>query len=469
MTTMLLPKGFPDLFGCRSHRPRSVELLPWTEPLDERWPSRRTAAAGLGWTMAVDRPADDRDVVTVLIDCTWASNALRAIGLSLAATPLVAVQTWADSSALARADGCVRCEERLRGLDAVLMQHWGADEELDDSHRPPFPRLRWKDDPRTIADAVLTDLRARSVMGEALLSLSGRADWDVIPKADVYLQFHFGLEGQLAIEARKDFQYWRTEVPDHLVTKLSAAGFSVDTSPIVFEMLLGPDPHDIIHRDAVESAVRAFVDVYEPRRGRIEVFRSEGATHLEGSIAPDVHAEARRRIDRGGWPDTLQLAEERLDGAFPRGAPTVFDLLIDHGRAYADYVAFAHMDEYVDRYDDLTLLVPIDDEALVDAVDELASPEELVTFVLRHAFRWSDQRAMAVADGDEERDPEVIVIETLSRDRYRARLRDGELVEIAGRRVDAVPEGTARNGCYSLLHGRLDPPEPAPLLVPRFD
>ncbi len=50
-------------------------------------------------------------------------------------------------------------------------------------------------------------------------------------------------------------------------------------------MLLGPDPHNISHRDAIENAVRTAVEVFKPERGRIRVDRIEGVSHIEGAIS----------------------------------------------------------------------------------------------------------------------------------------------------------------------------------------
>lgn len=458
-----LPEGFPDLFGCRRHRPDGVDVLLWHEPLvDDHW-SRMTVASGLGWTIAFDR--DESAGTVVIVDCSWAANGLRDLGVDLTRTPVVAVQRWADASRLADMDECPACEERLHGLDALLREHWSDGLADDDTRLPSFPKLKWTDPPAEIAAIVLTDLRARSVVGEAMTVLEATAGWDLVPKAPVYVQFRLGLEGELQIEARKDFAYWDVVVDEERTAMFSAAGFSVD-GPYGFEMLLGPDPHDLSHRDAIESAVRTAIDVFRPRRRRIRVERITGASHIDGPLSAHEYGVGQRRIDRIGWPDLLDAADRRLDDA--GDGERLYDVLERRHPAFAEIVALAHLDEYFERMDDLRVLVPDDLDDIVNGIEgDLLTAEDLVAFVFRHCFRWSQQRVIVDRADDAEIDPDVIVIETVGHERFAARLHDGELVEIGGFTVRPEADDTCVNGSFAVLHGRLEaPPPPPPFVVP---
>lgn len=465
--TAELPDGFPDIFGCTKHRPRTVELRLWSDHLADDYWSRFTVASGLSWSLSFDR--DENGSVVTIVDCSWASDGLQEIGVDLADTPLVAIQTWDLKSSLDALVDCDRCEERLGLLDQVLIDHWSnGDGLVGGAGLPRFPRLKWTDSPAVIADAVINDLRERSILGETMTVLEGVAGWDLVPKAPVYIQFRLGLEGELHLEARKDFAYWGVAVDEPRVTKFSAAGFSVD-GPNQFEMLLGPDPHDLFHRDAIETAVRAAVEVFEPRRRRIRVERIEGVSHIEGKVSEAEYATGQRRIDRTGWADMFEVADRRLD---PLGdGDRLFDVFEETDPTFARLVALAHLDEFFDRMDDLQVLIPADAGSYLEEVesDPFASPERISSFVLRHCFRWSEQRARSTGEGGDDRNPDVLSIETVAHERFVGRLRDGELIEIGGHRVESPWNDTCVNGSFTVLKGRLLPPEPPPLIAPVFD
>lgn len=460
------PEGFPDLFGCRRHRPDSVKLLRWDEPLVDDFWGRRTAASGLGWTLALDR-SEDGDILTI-VDCSWAANALREMGVDLSVAPVVAVQTWSGASALADVADCASCEERLHGLDAALRSHLSNGlEDADAEALPNFPRLKWTDPPGEIAAIVLTDLRQRSILGEAMTVLEATAGWDLVPKAPVYVQFRLGLEGELQIEARKDFTFWDVVVDETRVAVFSAAGFSVD-GPYQFEMLLGPDPHDLSHRDAIEVAIRTATEVFQPKRKRIHVERFTGVSPLEGELSSHDYAIGQRRIDRLGWPDLFEAADRRLEDQ--GDGVRLFDLLDQQHPEFAEIVALAHLDEYFDRMDDVHVLVPTETDDIINGIEgDLLTSEDLVGFVLRHSYRWGSQRVRAAADDDVEVDPEAIAIETIGHERFAGRLRNGELIEIGGLTVVAAPDGSCVNGSFAMLHGVLEPPVPPPLVIPDLD
>jgi hypothetical protein len=50
---VLLP-NFPNLFGCSRHRPTSIDLLGWNEPLSPKYEFRRTVDHGRAWSISVD-------------------------------------------------------------------------------------------------------------------------------------------------------------------------------------------------------------------------------------------------------------------------------------------------------------------------------------------------------------------------------------------------------------------------------
>ena len=149
-----LPKGFPDLFGCRRHRPRSVELRRWNEPLSDDHLSRVTIVSGLTWTLACNQ--DDAGRLVTVVDCTWSADGLQELGVDLAVKPLVAIQTWDDAASLQSLVNCDRCEQRLRQLDDVLISHWSdGTGSTGDAQLPRFPRINWTDSPAVVADAVI--------------------------------------------------------------------------------------------------------------------------------------------------------------------------------------------------------------------------------------------------------------------------------------------------------------------------
>lgn len=461
-----LPKGFPELVGCPKHNPRAVELRRWNEPLaDDHW-SRITFASGLSWSVAFDRT--DNEAPVTIIDCSWAANGLQAIGVDLAKTPLVAIQTWDNTISLDDIAGCDGCMNRLDRLDSVLINHWSDVEDVAfGDELDPFPHVKWSNPPESIADAVVNDLRQRSILGEAMTVLEGTAGWDLLPKAPVFVQFLFSLLGELQIQVRKDFAYWDVMVDEPRVTRFSAAGFSVD-GPF-FEMLLGPDPHDLFHRDAITTAVRASVDIFETRGRRIRVRRVEGVSHIEGRLSEAKYAEGQRRIDRTTWAEMLEKSDQRIEEL--GDGDLLFDVLEVEHPVFARLVALAHLDEYFARMDDLQVLIPDDALAYLSDVesDPFASPEQIASFVLRHCFRWNDQRAYSAGENADERNPDLLSIETLAHETFIGRLSDGELVEIGGRRIEPPRNDTCMNGSFAQLSGRLEPPGPPQLIAPNFD
>ena len=463
----LLPKSFPDLFGCRTHRPRAVEVRRWNEPLsDDHW-SRITIASGLTWTLACNR--DVAGALVTIVDCTWASDGLQELGVNLANMPLVAIQTWDDTASPQALANCGRCRERLERLDDILINHWSdGSESTGGVSLPRFPRIKWSDSPAVIADAVVSDLNKRSILGESMTVLEGTAGWDLLPKAPIYVQFCLEIGGELLIEARKDFAYWDVVVDEQRVAVFSAAGFSVD-GPHQFEMLLGPDPHNLFHRDAVEKAVSAAVEVFKPERRRIDVNRIEGASHIEGKLSAADFAKGQRRIDRVSWAEMCEVAERRIEQL--GDGDRLFEVLSDTHPHFARLVSLAHLDEFFDRMDDLRLLIPADAADILNEMESspLTSPEQIATLVLRHCFRWSDQRAPHIVEDGDDHDPDVLSIATLARESFVARLDDGELVEIEGLRVESKWNESCVNGSFATVSGRLEPPKPPPLIIPKFD
>lgn len=460
-----LPQGFPDLFGCSNHQTRAVELRRWNEPLSEDHAARMTIASGLTWTLAVDQ--DDFGKPVTIVDCTWASDGLQELGVDLAATPLVAIQTWNDIASLDAIANCGPCQERLKQLDQTLIAHWSdGDEPADAGKLPRFPRLKWTDPPAIIAEAVIDDLNKRSILGQSMTVLEGTAGWDLIPKVPIYVQFCLEIGGELLIEARRDFSYWDVVVDEQRAAIFSAAGFSIDGAH-QFEMLLGPDPHNISHRDAIENAVRTAIEVFKPERGRIRVDRIEGVSHIEGERSAVDYARSQRRIDRLHWDQLLEAAERRIEKL--GDGDRLFDMLQRVHPHFARLVSLAHLDEFFDRMDDLHVLIPADADAILSQMEgsPFTSPEEIATLVLRHCFRWSNQRTQHTIN--DSHDPDVLSIGTLANESFMGRLRNGELAEIEGLRVESNWNDACVNGSFAIVSGRLPPPEPPPLIVPTFD
>jgi hypothetical protein len=50
---VILP-NFPNLFGRSRHRPTSIELLRWNEPLSPKYELGRTVDHGRAWSISVD-------------------------------------------------------------------------------------------------------------------------------------------------------------------------------------------------------------------------------------------------------------------------------------------------------------------------------------------------------------------------------------------------------------------------------
>jgi hypothetical protein len=50
---VLLP-NFPNLFGCSRHRPTSIDLLGWNDPLSPKYELGRTVDHDRAWSISVD-------------------------------------------------------------------------------------------------------------------------------------------------------------------------------------------------------------------------------------------------------------------------------------------------------------------------------------------------------------------------------------------------------------------------------
>jgi len=465
-----LIKGFPNLFGCRKHQPQDVTLHLWSEPLFPERSGRETFAHGRTWSVAVDGTEDPTELL-IIVDLTWAADSLRDMGVNLETQPLVAIQQWTRSAA-EKIDGCSACMSRLERLDELVITHLSKDD-VPAAPLPKMDRLHWNDSPEQIATAVLDDLRARSILGEAMTSLGGTARWDLVPRAPVFIQFMLTLEGALRIEMRKDFTYWRTEMDAARVSKISAAGFSIDDNPLCFEQLVGPDPLDLFHLEAITSAIGTFVNVYEPKNRSIKIERLEGASPFNGDLRAHEYAVGQRMIDRLGRAELMESCDDELDEE-DCGELTVLDVLLDVAPTFAEAVIMAHLDEFFDRVNDLVILAPVSsDEELEEMLDDrFTTPEELAVLVLRHVFRPSEQRRGAEVRGSEEADadPDAPVnIESLARERLAMRFDGATPTEVEG--ITTFPDEavTGSNGIVIPFDDLLRAPELPALIVPRFE
>lgn len=465
-----LVEEFPNLFGCRKHQPQDVTLQGWREPLFPERSARETFAHGRAWSVALD-DMDDPTKVLIIVDLTWAADSLREMGVNLETQPLVALQVWKRSD-VGKIDGCGACMARLEQLDELLISHLSRDE-IDAAPLPKMGRLRWDDPPTQIASEVLADLRARSILGEAMTSLEGTARWDLVPRAPVYIQFMLTLEGSLRIEMRKDFSYWRTEVDAARVSAISAAGFSVDDNPHCFEQLVGPDPLDLFHLDALTNAIATFIEVYEPKGRSIKINRLEGASPFDGEDHAHDYAVGQRMIDRLGRAELMESCSESFAGADDTDS-LVMDVLIDDAPLFAEAVILSHLDEFLDRVDDLVILAPVSSDDEIEALleDRFTTPEEIATFVLRHVFRPSqqrgggDRRGSIQPDGDPDAPTDI---ESLARELVTMRFEGSDPIEAAGVVIDPDETIGAWNGIVIPFHGLLPAPEPPPMIVPRFE
>ncbi|CAB4324741.1 MAG: hypothetical protein F2520_12370 [Actinobacteria bacterium] len=465
-----LIKDFPSLFGCRKHQPQDVTLHRWREPLFPERSGRETFAHGRTWSVAIDGTEDPTKFL-IIVDLTWAADSLRDLGVNLETQPLVAIQHWSRSD-VEKIDGCDACMSRLEQLDELVITHLSKDE-VPAAPLPKMDRMHWSDPPEQIAKAVLDDLRARSILGEAMTSLGGTARWDLVPRAPVYIQFMLTLEGALRIEMRKDFTYWRTEVDAARVSKISAAGFSVDDNPLCFEQLVGPDPLDLFHLDAITSAIGTFVHVYEPKNRSMKIERLEGASPFDGDLRAQEYAAGQRMIDRLGRAELMESCDEELD-EHDTDELTILDVLLDAAPAFAEAVILAHLDEFFDRVNDLVVLAPVSsDEELEEMLDDrFTTPEELAVLVLRHVFRPSEQRRGEGARGTAENDadPDAPVnIESLARERLTVRFDGATPTEVEG--ITTFPDEavTGSNGIVIPFDDLLRAPELPALIVPRFE
>jgi hypothetical protein len=465
-----LISGFPNLFGCRKHQPQDVTLHLWREPLYPERSMRETFAHGRAWSVALD-DMDDSTNLLVIVDLTWAADTLRDMGVNLETQPLVAIQRWGRAAVMG-IDGCKACMARLEQLDEMLISHLSKDE-IEAAPLPKMDRLHWNDSPEQIATAVLEDLRARSILGEAMTSLGGTARWDLVPRAPVFIQFMLTLEGALRIEMRKDFTYWRTEMDAARVSKISAAGFSIDDNPLCFEQLVGPDPLDLFHLEAITSAIGTFVNVYEPKNRSIKIERLEGASPFNGDLRAHEYAVGQRMIDRLGRAELMESCDESLADA-DESDSLVMDVLLEEAPMFAEAVILAHLDEFFDRVNDLVVLAPVSSDDEIEALleDRFTTPEEIATFVLRHVYRPSEQRRGGARRGSAEPDgdPDAPTdIESLARERVTMRFEDSDPVEAAGVVIDPDETIGAWNGIVIPFDDLLRAPELPALIVPRFE
>ena len=466
--TILVP-GFPNLFGCASHRPASTHFLRWNQPLHPEYEFRRTIDQGRTWSLSLDTSYDD--VAYVIIDLSWASNTLRELGVAINDVPLVAVQTWFNLKALTATDDCTRCHARLDQLDELVITHLTGDQKDLNADLPPAPKLRWSDPPSEIALAVLADLHARSILGESITVLEGTAEWDLLSGAPTYLQLMLTNEGSLKIEARKDFSYWKKEIDQPRVDRLLAAGFSEASGFGNFEILHGPDPLGLFHQDLLTDAITAFVDVYEPRPKKIKIERIEGASPFESQFGSTNYPFFQRLIDRMSRPDLLSASTERLNELESSDDTSLLELIETISPSFARIIKLSHLDELVDYLDDLLILAPVGfEESMCEMADDpLASLEDLSDFALRHIIRTSDMRERFVQDEDRPANEFLLDIQSLAHERLLLGKEDDVPTSVNGIPLDGDAALEADNGVVIPYPGWIDPPALPGLVIPKLD
>jgi hypothetical protein len=463
--TILVP-GFPNLFGCASHQPASTRFLRWNQPLHIDHGFRRTIDQGRAWSLSLDTSYDD--ATYVVIDLSWASNTLRALGVAINEVPLVAVQTWFDSETLTATDECSLCRARLFQLDDLVMAHLTGDEQEMKVDLPPAPELRWSDSPEKIAGEVLSDLQARSILGESITVLEATAEWDLLSGAPTYLQLLFSADGELRIEARKDFSFWETEIDEPRIDRLRAAGFSESSGFGNFEILHGPDPLGLFHQDLLAESITAFLDVYEPRRKKINIVRIEGASPFESRSGSTNYPLFQRLIDRVARPDLLSASVKRLNELESSDDTSLLELVESISPAFARIIELAHLDELVDYLDDLLILAPVgfEDSMREMAADPLASLEDLSDFVLRHIIRTSDMRERFIQDNDLPSDQFLLSVQSIAHEQLLLSTQDDVPAAVNGIPLDSDAALEADNGVVVAFPGWIDPPPVPELVVP---
>ena len=461
----ILVSGFPNLFGCAKHKPDSTELLLWSTPLSPEFEERQTFAHGRTWSLSVD--VSYEDATYVIIDLTWAANTLREMGVVISQDPLVAVQTWNDFAALTETDHCDACLARCHRLDEIFIAHFEGDEQERLADLPPVPKLRWSDPPEKIAAAVLNDLRARSILGEALTVLPATAKWDLLPDVPTFLQLALMQEGALRIEARRDFSYWKTEVDDERVNRLFAAGFS-DVSPWgVFEILHGPDPHGIFHEEVLTEALIGFIEVYEPRPKKIKIERLEGPSPFE-TPADRNFPFFQRLIDRSFRMEILSASRERLSEIDNPSEILLLELIETVSPEFARIIKLAHLEEFINTMDELIVLAPVGfDERMRDmAHDPFTNPEDLSDFVLRHIIQTSNMRERFIENEDRPSNEVVLDVQSLAHEQLLIGTEDDVPISVNGVPLDSDAALEADNGVVVPYPGWIDPPILPGLVIP---